>query len=162
MKDWIGMNTSIPFSRKFPEVLPVWERSGNLFPSTPWIFFTTLSFNQFDYCALIWNNANITQRYRLQKLQNRAVRVITKSPYEIRSNDILNDLGWDTLVVRRSKHIWIMIHKIMHIQAPSYLIDQFHRVIDTTSYNLRNNDINLKLPMANTENLKKVSCTKVH
>ena len=43
----------------------------------------------------------------------------------------------------------------MHNQTPSYLIDQFHRVIDTTSYNLRNNYINLKLPMTNTENVKK-------
>ena len=43
----------------------------------------------------------------------------------------------------------------MHNQAPSYLIDQFHRVIVTTSYSLRNNYINLKLPMANTENVKK-------
>ena len=43
----------------------------------------------------------------------------------------------------------------MHNHASSYLIDRFYRVFDTTSYNLRNNDINLKLPMANTENLKK-------
>ena len=57
--------------------------------------------------------------------------------------------------LRHSKLILIVIHKIMHNQAPPYLIDQFHRVIDTTSYNLRNNDINLKLSMANTKNLKK-------
>ena len=69
------------------------------------IFYYSLIQSLFDYCAIVWNNANLTQRYRLQKLQNRAVRVMTKSPYEIRSNDILNDLGWDTSAVRRSKHI---------------------------------------------------------
>ena len=110
----------------------------------------------YNCCAVVWNNGNLTQRDPLQKLQNRAARVITKSRNEIRSNNIFNDLGWDTLAVRRSKHISIMMHKIMHNQAQSYLIDQFHRVIDATSYNLRNNDINLNLPMANTENLKKM------
>ena len=43
----------------------------------------------------------------------------------------------------------------MHNQAPMYLMDQFHGVIDTTNYNLRNNDINLKLPKPNTDYLKK-------
>ena len=47
-----------------------------------------------------------------------------------------------------------MMHK-MHNQVPSCLIVQLHRVVDTTSYNLRNKDMNLKLPMENTENLKK-------
>lgn len=109
----------------------------------------------FDYCAIVWNNINLTQSDRLQRLQNRAARVITKSPYEIRSLDILSDLSWDTLAVRRSKHVLIMMYKIMYNQAPLYLIDQFHRVIDTTYYNLRNNDINLKLPKPNTDYLKK-------
>ena len=43
----------------------------------------------------------------------------------------------------------------MHNQAPMYLMDQFHKVIDTTYYNRRNNDINLKLPKPNTDYLKK-------
>ena len=34
---------------------------------------------------------------RLQRLKNRAGRIITFSDYNTRSADILQDLGWDTL-----------------------------------------------------------------
>ena len=109
----------------------------------------------FDYCGIVWNNINITQNDRLQKLRNRAARVIKKSPFEIRSHDILTTLGWDNIAVRRSKHILIMMHKIMHNRAPNYLIDKFSRVVDTTHHNLRNNERNLKLPNPKSEYLKK-------
>ena len=39
---------------------------------------------------------------RLQRLKNRAGRIITFSDYNTRSADILQDLGWDTLQQRRS------------------------------------------------------------
>ena len=47
-----------------------------------------------------------------------------------------------------------MMHKIIHNQASPYLIDQL-REVDSTNYNWRNDNVNLKLPMANTKNLKK-------
>ena len=40
-----------------------------------------------------WSNQEQSQR--LQKLQNRAARVITQAGYEIRSSDLLIKLGWD-------------------------------------------------------------------
>ena len=48
-----------------------------------------------------------------------------------------------------------MMHKIMHNRAPSYLFDKFSRAMDTTHYNLRNNDINLKFPNPKSEYFKK-------
>ena len=33
----------------------------------------------FDYCSSVWDGLNITLNDKLQKLQNRAARVITKS-----------------------------------------------------------------------------------
>ena len=47
---------------------------------------------QFDYCDQIWGNAGTGNLECLQKLQNRAARVITRSGYEIRSKDILKSL----------------------------------------------------------------------
>ena len=44
--------------------------------STMKILYNSLIQSLFDYCAIVWNNANLTHRYRLQKLQIRAVRVI--------------------------------------------------------------------------------------
>ena len=109
----------------------------------------------FDYCGPVWNNINVTQNDRLQRRQNRAASVISKSPFEIRSQEILTNLEWSNVAIRRSKQILVMMHKIMHNSAPSYLIDKFSRVMDTTHYNLRNNDINLKFPNPKSEYFKK-------
>ena len=47
----------------------------------------------FDYCDVVWDTLNKGLAERLQKLQNPSARVITSSSYEIRSNDILKQLG---------------------------------------------------------------------
>ena len=109
----------------------------------------------FDYCSIVWFNVNACQTERLQKLQNRAARIITQSSYEIRSQDILNDLKWDNLSVTRSKHLMIMMHNIMHGKAPKYLTNKFHGVMNSTHYNLRNKDINLKVSKPNSKYMRK-------
>ena len=43
----------------------------------------------FDYCDVGWSSLNDGLANRLQKLQNKAARVITHSSYEIRSVTIL-------------------------------------------------------------------------
>ena len=37
----------------------------------------------FDYCDVVWDNLSLTMADRLQKLQNRAARVITREGYEL-------------------------------------------------------------------------------
>ena len=50
---------------------------------------------QFDYCSSVWDNCNKGFKEKLQKLQNRAGRVITRSGYDIRSAKILEKLRWN-------------------------------------------------------------------
>ena len=55
----------------------------------------------FDYCSPLWDTCDKTLRNKLQILQNRAARVIIGTRYDrIRSSDLLQSLGWDTLHVR--------------------------------------------------------------
>ena len=61
----------------------------------------------FDYCSEVWKCMGKGLCDRLQRLQNRAGRIITFSDYNTRSADILQDLGWDTLEQRRSKQLAI-------------------------------------------------------
>ena len=42
----------------------------------------------FDYCSLVWDNCSKYILEKLQKLQNRAARVITGKSYETRSSEI--------------------------------------------------------------------------
>ena len=53
---------------------------------------------------MAWDKLPATSAERLQKLQNRAARVITKQGYDIRSQDIRRSLDWDSLAERRFKH----------------------------------------------------------
>ena len=46
----------------------------------------------FDYCDIVWSNLNVGQSLRLQKLQNRAARVILSPNYDARSADLLESL----------------------------------------------------------------------
>ena len=48
-----------------------------------------------DYCSAVWDGLTQQLSEKLQKLQNRTIRVITKSSYDIRSRFLLNSLGWD-------------------------------------------------------------------
>ena len=49
----------------------------------------------FDYCSAVWDGLTQQLSEKLQKLQNRAIRVITKSSYDTSSRFLLNSLGWD-------------------------------------------------------------------
>ena len=48
----------------------------------------------FDYCSLVWQNCKLELQLKLQKLQNRAARIITGENWETRSKDVLNKLNW--------------------------------------------------------------------
>ena len=81
----------------------------------------------FDYCDVVWDTLNKGLAERLQKLQNPSARVITSSSYEIRSNDILKQLGWKKLSHRRLAHSATMMYKILNDQAPEYLQENYLR-----------------------------------
>ena len=79
----------------------------------------------FDYCDAVWGNLNCTLKARLQKLQNRAGRIITRKGYEERSLNIRKQLGWDDLETTRHKDIAIFMYKTLNELAPSYLSELF-------------------------------------
>ena len=56
--------------------------------------YQTLVQPYFDYCSQVWGGFGTTLCDKLQRLQNRAVRIITKSGYEVRSVNLLNQLGF--------------------------------------------------------------------
>ena len=59
--------------------------------------YQTLVQPYFDYCSQVWGGLGNNLCNKLQRLQNRAVRIITKCGYEIRSKNLLNQLGLPNL-----------------------------------------------------------------
>ena len=110
----------------------------------------------FDYCDVVWDTAIRGELDRLQKLQNRAGRVITQSTYDIRSHDIQKSLKWENLTDRRFRHEMILMHKIMNDQTFQYLRSQLTRLSDSNHYNLRDRETELALPLPkSTESIRK-------
>ena len=99
--------------------------------------YNALILPHFDYCDVVWGNINKGLADRIQKLQNRAARVITSFNYDIRSVDILKRLNWDNLSIRRYKHKAITMFKIMHGKSPKYLQGQFEKDTVGNLYSLR-------------------------
>ena len=109
----------------------------------------------FVYCSAVWDSLGIGLAKRLQKLQNRAARIITRSDYTVRSADLLKELSWQTLSQKRISSKATMMYKILNGQAPEYLREKFSYVCQRHSHSLRNADVNLILPRPNTEYGKK-------
>ena len=49
--------------------------------------------------TIVWENYGTVLKNKVQKLQNRAASIITRSGYEIRSANILSNLKWMILKV---------------------------------------------------------------
>ena len=117
--------------------------------------FKALFLPYFDYCDIVWTGLNKGLSDRIDKLYNRAARIITQRNWETRSADILKMHQWDTLGARRRQHTAIIMHKIMHNRAPEYLIEEMNLIPDCTTYNLRDSTYNLAVQKPRTEILKK-------
>ena len=48
----------------------------------------------FTYCSPMWDSLGASLSQKLQKLQNRAAHIITRSDYNVRSATLLNQLNW--------------------------------------------------------------------
>ena len=48
----------------------------------------------FDYCDVIWGTCNSTTRHKVQKMQNRAAKIITGGSWYDSSTVALNALQW--------------------------------------------------------------------
>ena len=107
----------------------------------------------FYYCSAVWDGLTQQLSKKLQKLQNRAIRVITKSSYDTSSRFLLNSLGWDNLSVRRAKQKANLMYKCINNLAPAYLCNLF--APRTPNYYFRNAKIKLLLPKPRTDYLKR-------
>ena len=97
----------------------------------------------FDYCSSDWGECSVTLCDKLQKLQNRAVRVITRSGYDVSAKHLIS-LRQNNLTKRRKKLKATLMFKTLNGLAPDYLQDLF--AIRTTKYKVRNLEMKLNLP----------------
>ena len=102
-------------------------------------------------CNVVWGNCSKNLSSKLQKLQNRASRVLTFSNYDCSTSELFQNLKWSKLVHQRaiSKAVWMQT--IVNITAPEYPTSRFVRRCDLTSYNLRENEYKPAVPQPRIE-----------
>ena len=85
----------------------------------------------FNYCSAVWGDINIQKLAdKLQKMQNRAARILTFSGYDVRSSVLLADeLGSERLENVILKQLAVIMYKIPNDLSSSYL----RRVFTSTS-----------------------------
>ena len=141
--------------KKVGRMISYLGRVGNFVneSSLKWLYNSAIM-PHFDYSDVIWHSAAQTNLDMLQKLQNRAGRIILKvKSCEHKSINEMHDiLNWDTLQKRNSKHTYSMMYKILHDMTPEYLRENV--TYKSYFYSLRQSE-NLALPIPNTQNCKR-------
>lgn len=92
----------------------------------------------FEYCSSILFMFNAEMMNRLQKLQNRGMRIILKVSRYTSKSHMLRTLKWMSVSQRIKMNVLIMVFKIKHKIMPSYLTDRLTYVEDVQHYYLRN------------------------
>ena len=90
-------------------------------------------------------------RDRLQRLQNRAGKIITLSDNNTRSAAILQELGWDTLEQRHSMLLTISVFKSLNNLYPQSSKNVFQPTSTVHSYNVQGASNNVFVPKPRTE-----------
>ena len=104
--------------------------------------------------SIVWDVISYRLTVTLQKLQNRAARVITGADYLMPINEFLSKFGWSNLKERRNKQKAFMMFKIMNGMTPAYLEDIFSSNIGISVYNLRTSRWNLAIPALKTDHYR--------
>ena len=108
----------------------------------------------FDYCVSVWGSTSKTNILLLQRLQNRAARIITGMyDWNISARNIVNNLGWMNIKQRIDYFTSLLTFKALNGLTPTYISDTLH--IRESSYNVRNaNGFNFVVPRSNLELFK--------
>ncbi len=83
------------------------------------------------------------------------VRIITKSGYEVRSVNLLHQLGLPNLEERRNQQLNTLMYKVRHEMAPSSLSNMFQKTNEVHEHRTRQAKHDFLPPKPKTNYLKK-------
>ena len=109
----------------------------------------------FTYCCEVWDVFGETQSMRLQKLHNRAARIIAGVPNDVNQETVLDLLQWETLKTQRLKSKAKAMFKILHGKGPASLRRLFNFKKQLLQHNLRDSSNTLRLPKPCSNSMKK-------
>ena len=104
-----------------------------------------------DYCLTVWGFTSNVLIHKVQKLQNRAARIITGNyDFHVRGLHLVKELGWFNIRQRRDYLTALLVFKSLNGLSPNYLNDLFTYQRDISAYNTRSAATSdLYIPKAN-------------
>ena len=149
--DWSGHIEKV--TKKGASGIGAIKRIRHLVPqATLQLIYQALVQPHFDYCNIVWENCRITLKNKVQKLQNRAARVLTYSNYDVDAGHLFKLLGWKNLAFQQQIQRATMVYRSLHGLAPNYLSSKFER--REVAYNLRDSENKLNVPLPRTNYYK--------
>ena len=106
--------------------------------------------SHFRYCCSVWDCADDTIRRKLQKLRNRAARVVTNSLFDHTSLPLLSKLGCLTVEEIIDSETALMVYKALHGLPPPYMKSMFHKFSESCNRTLRNTSTVFRIPLWKT------------
>lgn len=109
-----------------------------------------------DYSITVWGGAADVHINRVQRLQNKAARIISGIfDWNVRGIDIVNDLGWMNVRERCNYLTSILVYKALNNLAPNYISDMFSYLSETREFVTRSHTRgDLCIPKPNLELFK--------
>ena len=102
----------------------------------------------FNYCPLIWLFCSNTSQKKLEKVNERALR-LALSDYTSSYKDLLVNAESTTIHIHSIRSLALEIYKTLHNLNPAFMKDYF--LLKSTSYDLRRNGV-LLVPKVNSTN----------
>ena len=100
----------------------------------------------FRYCCSVWGSCGDSRLLMLQKLQNRAARIVTNSSYDAPATNLIKELKWPTVHDMIKQETATIVFKSISGLAPTYLSTLFTRNSTRETVNLRNSETDLLAP----------------
>ena len=140
--------------KKIASAIGVIKRVKPFVPqSTLLNIYNSLVQSNFDYCSLIWGTCGKTLSNKLQKLQNRAARVITSPNFDVDVDSLFHKLSWKDSKSQRQNQNALMVFKSLNWLVPEYLASKFMKR-NESNYSLRDSVNKLVNPFPRTNYTK--------
>ena len=109
----------------------------------------------FRYCCSEWGSCGDSRLLMLQKLQNRAARIVTNSSYDATAAHLIIELKLPTVHDMIEQETATIVFKSISGLAPTHLSTLFTRNSTRNMVNLRNCETDLLAPRMKTSNGQK-------
>ena len=104
----------------------------------------------FSYCSSVWESCGETRLLTIQKLQNRAARIVTNRSSDVPADTLIQKLNRPTIAETIKRETATMVYKSLNGFVPAYLSNIFLRNSTRDTVYLKNSESDLRVPLFKT------------